>query len=416
MTALLHPPCAIVAWVALFYKLVALRRAPRDPALMALCAVLGFSALSFTLSIPTIWYYVDRWLGIPDIAALLAQSCVMVLVGSQQVLLCFWLAPPGQARPMAMRRLLTTATVLTALVVLFTLMAPTGSSPKDFTLRYAQDHYYAAYLLLYIAAYTTGEAEVGLRCWRYARISNRRWLQRGLRTTAVGSWVTLGYSAVRIGDLTGAQLGVDLHGLEPLAWVCGDIGALLMLIGWTLPGWGPRLTAVHRGVQNYLHYQRLYPLWSALHQAHPSIALEPSRSALAGLATVRSLEFRLYRRVIEIRDGLLALRSHLDAETTGTAQRLGLAAGLSGDALRAAVAAAQIRAALQAQDQNRPTAADSLGGTIDSPETADLADEVVWLTRVSAAFRRSPTVPTTATATRARGADRDHATSRPGES
>ncbi|GAA0673750.1 hypothetical protein GCM10010193_28180 [Kitasatospora atroaurantiaca] len=408
MTTLLHPPCAIVAWMALLYKLAALRRAPRDPALIALCAVLAFSALSFTLSIPTVWLHLDRWAGIPDIAALLAQSCVMALVGSQQLLLSFWLAPRQQAVRLAVRRLPATVAVLTAMVVLFSLMAPAEQHPVDFTLRYAQDPYYAAYLLLYIAAYTAGEAEVGLRCWRYARISNRRWLQRGLRTTAVGAWTTLGYSAVRIADLTAAQLGLDLHRAETVAWVCGDLGALLTLVGWTLPGWGPRLTAAHRGVRHYLHYQRLYPLWRALHRANPTIALEPSRSALAGLLTVRNLEFRLYRRVIEIRDGQLALRSHHDAEAADAARHLCRAAGLSGDRLRATVVAAQIGAALRAKELGLPAAGDSGGWTTDGPESADLTDEVLWLTLVSTAFRRSPVVAaaTAVTEVREQRADR----------
>src|SRR5581483_7346281 len=109
----------------------------------------------------------------------------------------------------------------------------------------------------------------------------------------------------------------------------------LTLVGWTLPGWGPRVAAAGRWVTAYRRHRRLYPLWSALHRAVPSIALAPARSALADRLAGRQLEFRLYRRVIEIRDGQLALRAHAAPETVAEALREGSRAGLSGDALSA---------------------------------------------------------------------------------
>ncbi|MDH6135493.1 hypothetical protein P3T37_004909 [Kitasatospora sp. MAA4] len=392
MTALLHPPCAIVAWLALLYKLNALRRTPREVSLLALCAVLGFSALSFTLSIPSVWLVIGQLTGVPELAALLAQSCVMILIGFQQVLLAFWLAPPEQARPRALRRLAFTAVLLAVLVTLFLNMAPNGQHPDDFTLRYATDPYYVVYLSLYIAAYTFGEVEIGRLCWRYSGLVSGPWLRRGLRTTAIGAWITLGYSFIRIADIVVAHAGVELTWAEDLAWSCGDIGALLTLIGWTLPGWGPQLSMGRRLFRSYLCYQRLYPLWRALQRAHPSIALERSPSLLGNLTTVRSLELRLYRRVIEIRDGQLALRDRLSPEVAQAATRLAQSAGLSGEALRATVAAAELKAALSVPEDAAQAAADPAEESAGSAETGDLAEEIAWLVQVSAAFRRSPVV------------------------
>jgi hypothetical protein len=56
----------------------------------------------------------------------------------------------------------------------------------------------------------------------------------------------------------------------------------------------------------YWSLRRLYPLWAGLCQAVPGIALDPV-PAWADRLDPRDLQVRLYRRVIEIRDGYMAL-------------------------------------------------------------------------------------------------------------
>jgi hypothetical protein len=59
----------------------------------------------------------------------------------------------------------------------------------------------------------------------------------------------------------------------------------------------------------YRACRRLYPLWRAYYEAEPTIALDASAgSDEAGRPSVRDIEIQLYRRVIEIRDGMLAVR------------------------------------------------------------------------------------------------------------
>jgi hypothetical protein len=107
------------------------------------------------------------------------------------------------------------------------------------------------------------------------------------------------------------------------------------------------------------------------------------------------LNYRLYRRVIEIRDGLLALRSYRDPEVRIGARRCGEAAGLTGDELRAAVAAAQVRAALNAKAQGRVAPANSRGSADDREmfelrRGNDLTAEAAWLRQIARAYTRSP--------------------------
>lgn len=99
MTAVLHPLCAVIAFAGLLYKVRDLRRNPRNGALLALCLTLALSCLSFVVSTPVVWVRIDGLFGIPNIAALIAQSAVMALVACQQVVLTLWTHPPAQARP-----------------------------------------------------------------------------------------------------------------------------------------------------------------------------------------------------------------------------------------------------------------------------------------------------------------------------
>ncbi|MFD0573204.1 DUF6545 domain-containing protein [Kitasatospora gansuensis] len=65
-----------------------------------------------------------------------------------------------------------------------------------------------------------------------------------------------------------------------------------------------------RWVRAWTAYWRIGPLWTALHRAVPEIALSTPTTRLRP-AFPRGAEFALYRRIIEIHDGLLALRPYV---------------------------------------------------------------------------------------------------------
>ncbi|MER5777487.1 MAB_1171c family putative transporter [Streptomyces sp. NPDC002039] len=134
------------------------------------------------------------------------------------------------------------------------------------------------------------------------------WVRRGLRTAAVGACLDLVYALGRFADVF---LVHRVHrGCDPSTWAnatrtCLTVGLTLNTIGWTAPLWGSRVRAVQAWWADYRNFRRLRPLWYALYRAHPEISLQPaSRSDLLALWDLR---FRLHRRVIEIRDGCLAL-------------------------------------------------------------------------------------------------------------
>jgi hypothetical protein len=91
----------------------------------------------------------------------------------------------------------------------------------------------------------------------------------------------------------------------------------------------------------------------------------------------------VYRRVIEIRDGLLALQPYRTPDATTSAHARAAAAGLTGRALEAAVEAEAVAAALRARAAGAPPTSGPVpvnGGT-------DLVEDTLFLGQVSAAYR-----------------------------
>lgn len=178
------------------------------------------------------------------------------------------------------------------------------------------------------------------------------------------------------------------------------------LVGATVSAWGPPLglDRLGRWFSDYRSLQRLYPLWFALYRANPGIALHPPASRLADLRNTRRVHFRLYRRVVEIRDGWLLLRPHMDARATTYARRLAASAGLPDADARAVVDAAALAVALRAPSLHRREPSHARGEAITEP--ADLQGEVETLERVARCYRRSPIVRAVATRSAAEAAGR----------
>jgi hypothetical protein len=158
-----------------------------------------------------------------------------------------------------------------------------------------------------------------------------------------------------------------------------------------MPAWGPRvgLPTLLRWIGRYQTYRELYPLWLALYRSSPEIGLMPPSSSVVDALTLRDLDFRLYRRVIEIRDGRLALRSYLDPQIDAAACKLGQEAGLGTEELPVVIEAASLAAALRAKTEGRPSPGRQ---TFEAPGWADLDSEAAWLRKVTSAYVNSPVV------------------------
>ncbi|HKN51792.1 MAG TPA: MAB_1171c family putative transporter [Amycolatopsis sp.] len=168
----------------------------------------------------------------------------------------------------------------------------------------------------------------------------------------------------------------------------------LIAAGATLSAWSPTVTAVYGRFRAYRLYRRIEPLWTALRAAVPGIALDPGHRLPGGA------EFALYRRVIEIRDGHLALRPHFDPALPGRVEADARRAGVPEQHIRATVEAASLAAALLAEEAGRRYQAGAEGLTYLGD--ADVAAEAAWLVQVAKAWQRCDLVEQVRAETRQR--------------
>ncbi|ONF72110.1 MAB_1171c family putative transporter [Amycolatopsis keratiniphila] len=186
----------------------------------------------------------------------------------------------------------------------------------------------------------------------------------GLRILICAAVVTIGWAL--FSGLPSLWLEItDLADLDfmPRARLVGLCAMVLWVLGGLFTTWDGAL----RLARSWRRIRAVTPLWKELVAAHPQIAL-PVR---------HDLEFTLYRRVIEIRDGLLALRAHVPPHI--------------GDWLRVPVdeptrAAAELAAALVMREAGRSWPDNPAG-----PHPS-ATDESAWLGAVSSAFTRSRVV------------------------
>jgi hypothetical protein len=301
--------------------------------------------------------------------------------------------------------------VLIGMTGLF-VFAPVHHEAADFWQRYGTAPFMLEYRILYLAYLGLAVINIVRHSWHYAGIADRPSLALGLRFVAIGGLLGGGYVAHE--GLRAAARTVGLHSSvlesDTITRVLIASSVALMVAGVTMPAWGPRfgIPALHARLSGYRSYRQLYPLWKALYRANPEIALLRPRSALADALTIRDLDFRLYRRVVEIRDGTLALRPYFDSRVIEQARELSRTAELSDDERQATIEAASIAAALQARMYDQPARVgtspaspsfESLGGT-------DVASEAEVLVRMARCYRHSPIVRAIVPETRGRTAGR----------
>lgn len=380
MKDLLHPLCLTIAGVGflvLFRDLIRSRRGAgtnsTDPALLALTVSFLASALSFAVSITWVWIHIDKLFGVPNIVVPIAQGFVILVLALQASVLAYWSRPAPEARERSKHLLIAAVAVIAGMAVLFTLLTPATQRPTDFSLYYAHDPAYQAYVLLYFGTYSVAEIYLTWSCWKYSRTAATRSIAIGLRLVAIGAAITLVYSSIRIGAVVGSEVGFSVDQYNDLAWACGDIGATLTQIGYFLPVLATRFGAAYTYLHEHYAYARLGTLWKTLTDADPSIVLQAPVDQRTYWRERKSIHYPLIRRRTEIRDGMRVLRPYLSAAARGEAETQRRRTGRSSESHLAAVTADQIRQALVLHGHGNRIA-----------EPADFADSTLDLDTVRA--------------------------------
>jgi hypothetical protein len=384
---------ALVAWAAVLYKLSLLRRSPDDPAARPYLWTLVALASALTVLAHPVYLTLDRLAGIPNLARLLGHGFIMVTAWSARAILSYVNYPFEEARSRVRRHGAVLVVALAFMGVLFGL-APVDEETMQFMSRYATAPFILEYWLVFLGFLGVALFDIVRLDLAYATRADNPALKLGLRTVALGGVVGLGYVANEGLYVLGAQVDATypLGNKDMVTTVLVAGGTSLMIIGSTMPAWGPivGIPAAARWINRYRTLRHLYPLWADLYRVSPGVALAPPGSPLMDALSLRDLNVRLYRRVVEIRDGLLTLRPFVDPRVREEADALGRLAGLSGDDLDAVAEVATVAAAIRAKGRGHAMVE---GGVVAAlPADSDLGAEAAYLTRLSRAYRFSPIV------------------------
>ncbi|MHB8299466.1 MAG: MAB_1171c family putative transporter, partial [Dermatophilaceae bacterium] len=240
---------------------------------------------------------------------------------------------------------------------------------------------YMAVFLGYMA-YVLVDVMIG--CWHYASSAGGA-LGVGLRLMAAGCASALTYAAFKVAALALVDLGPRMPAFLESTIGRTDVvlAGVLVAVGASLPAMVRRWQVASRWSRSYVAHDQLYPLWSALIAVMPGLALDPPGSRIRDRLRVRDLDMRLYRRVIEIRDGRLELRELFAPSVVAASRALALDRGLHGRAAGAFVEAKVLEAALLAVTTGQAIDEPWVGAI---PEGESTADEVEWLREVARQF------------------------------
>ncbi|MGI5213479.1 MAB_1171c family putative transporter [Plantactinospora sp. CA-290183] len=365
MHDLIYGVGALAGWIAFGYKLNHLRQDRTNPALRAMVAAFGFSAVAFTLTVGPVYRPIDAALGVPNLTKLFIHSGMVLFSVCVLHLLAFWQYPAARARHRA-RVYWTVGLAIVAAMSALIVIAPVHD---EYTIHFWKTHAGETlllwYLVMFLVALSAGLLAIAYRSWRFGTLTEQLpWLRRGLRITALGALLSFGYCVCRGAYLILVHAGVQVEPLVDIAQPFATVGQIVFFTGLTLPGWGPKTR-----VDQLSAYRALEPLWSALHDAFPGIALHSP--AEGDSAAVGDVNYRLYRRMVEIWDGYLALRPYLPAPVASTPG----AAVTSEDAARAIIEGLRNR-----RDGYQPATAPP-----DQPPGVR-GDELAWLVAVSRSF------------------------------
>jgi hypothetical protein len=389
MLRILHLVVIALVWAGFVYQTIRLKRRPGDPTRFVLSMALLFYAMAFTIGLPPLYQRLPWFAESPSLVRLVQHAMVVLGVFWTQTLGVHLTTPSDQAAAKIRRRAVTIAVFLTAMIVLFVLAAP-GDDSEDFVKAYAQWPFVTEYLLTFLSCLALALADIFRLTVRFAGRATEKPLRAGLLLWSAASVAGFLFAVHKAGYALVMRLGGQPPWSEgPVSTTLSGIGMALFVVGLTTYSWGTRIRAARRLWRQYRSYRALLPLWRAFCEVMPDIALIQPRRGLS-LGGWRTLELRLYRCVIEILDGRLALRSYWDDDVAAAAQAKGTAAGLTGPDLDAVVEAASLAAALDAKKRGKTTGKQP--PMIAGVHEAGMPGEIERLTRVADAYRRSPIV------------------------
>ncbi|WP_329118807.1 MAB_1171c family putative transporter [Streptomyces sp. NBC_01353] len=330
-------------WMATVYS--ARRALTRDPRSGLLSGMIALITLSVTIGTPGIRRTLEAATGAEGVTNLLthllslsAVTCLMAFIRSLTRGSATGTGPEAPPAPRRARWQAFALPVVAAALSGAFFLSP-RPDPEAYLLTQtptAPVYAYWSILLLYLG---WGMAEAGRMCHRYRHQAPPGPLRTSLRLLHAASVSGLVYAAHRAVFLAVGRRDLWLfHDDVVIATTQILLAPTLLLIvaGIAWPG----LVDLERARRGRRRLRRIRPLWKAIGEAVPEVVL-PLPSELSSASDVL-----LYRRIIEISDGMLVLAPYCGEGARAEARRLLVSAGLTGGRLEAAVEAVCLRRAI----------------------------------------------------------------------
>ncbi|KRQ23700.1 MULTISPECIES: MAB_1171c family putative transporter [Mycobacteroides] len=295
-----------------------LRSRVRPPASVALLLSFLFKGIAVTLATPPLYEKFDNLVGVHNMGRLVLNlSGGMAWTACVLTVITFW----GESGPRAVQRArlwVGMAVAIGAALTLCWFVAPTSELPQDFYASHGNKPAWVLYMLIYLITYGLGALLITVKCLQYARFHDVAWLRRSMLLTAAGAAMCLLFCIMRAHSAIYGMITNDSYSWQRLAPLAATIGQILIVVGLAGPSFSQLVTSARQRIQAYRQHRQLEPLWTALYEGNAQIALAPPQAAIG------DHNYRLYRRIVEIRDGLSAIRPYLteDASTTSAARQI----------------------------------------------------------------------------------------------
>ncbi|MGW1974153.1 MAB_1171c family putative transporter [Streptomyces sp. NPDC001889] len=352
----------------------------------AMAALLTSFALAFASYVPVVERTVESV--IPHVARLMSNSFTLCAATAVLAFLFQLNLEPEQARRLIRLRVIFLAAAIVGMTTLFTVEGLTGRSPT----------LYAFYVLIYITYLGYTAKDFLVQTWRQSKRSRRASQRIGLRITATGCVFALMYTAYKVFVIISVGLGLDLipdgtkctSPVTPVQCTFSvtspALAVLLITVGLMLPAVAWPISQALRRRWEARSFEKLGQLWADVTEAAPEVVLDPSGSASDEHSD--DSDYLLHRRVIEINDGVLALRLHRSQCVQDAARELAARKGMKdtpeGEAfVEAAVLSAAVYAQRNGDDFFEHQAPPAAGGP---SREGNLRAETEWLLLVAAAY------------------------------
>lgn len=335
----------LLVWGSLIWKLQTLGWRPRDTIQRSYSGALLALALALTVFHPPVYRAVDRVVGVPNFSRLLGNSLGVISAWAFQPVITKLLRYQARGRGVLASPFLMIGTI-GVMTILFRRMSVPESAPMDFQQRYGAAPFVAEYrvvLFAYIGLAMYNLFALSLRNGAVVRSINQWHRRLWARLQTVGWGLGTAYS-------TNECVYVALRRSRfahnaPYDLLLANVlltGFLVMILSGGVLG-------LFHWVAQYRALRQLFPLWHGLYRATPQIALDPPPSEGADVRNLRNVGFRLYRRVTEIHDGIMALQAYTDATMIETADRACERMGIAGQRADATAEALIIAEAMRAK-------------------------------------------------------------------